>query len=76
MTNEPKPYFMPYQEAWINDESPLKIAEKSRRVGFTYASSYRMFHKCLTRKNFTQWVSSRDMLTAQELIRDYIAKWA
>ena len=73
---EEKSYFLPYQESWINDESPLKIAEKSRRVGFTYASSYRMFHKCLTRKNFTQWVSSRDMLTAQELIRDYIAKWA
>ena len=26
-------YFLPYQEAWINDDSPLKVAEKSRRVG-------------------------------------------
>ena len=34
-------YFLPYQEAWINDDSPLKVAEKSRRVGFTYASSPR-----------------------------------
>ena len=69
-------YFLPYQEAWINDESPLKVAEKSRRVGFTYASSYRMFQKCLRRgKGFTQWVSSRDQLTAQELIRDYVAMW-
>lgn len=69
-------YFLPYQEAWIDDESPLKIAEKSRRVGFTYASSYRMFQKCMRRgKGFIQWVSSRDRLTAQELIRDYIAMW-
>ena len=69
-------YFLPYQEAWINDDSPLKVAEKSRRVGFTYASSYRMFQKCMRRgKGFTQWVSSRDRLTAQELIRDYIAMW-
>ena len=69
-------YFLPYQEAWINDDSPLKVAEKSRRVGFTYASSYRMFQKCMRRgKGFTQWVSSRDQLTAQELIRDYVAMW-
>ena len=69
-------YFLPYQEAWINDDSPLKVAEKSRRVGFTYASSYRMFQKCMRRgKGFTQWVSSRDQLTAQELIRDYVSMW-
>lgn len=71
-----KSYFLPYQEAWIADESPLKVAEKSRRVGFTYASSYRMFQKCMRRgKGFTQWVSSRDQLTAQELIRDYVSNW-
>ena len=52
------------------------MAEKSRRVGFTYASSYRMFQKCMRRgRGFTQWVSSRDQLTAQELIRDYVAMW-
>ncbi len=69
-------YFLPYQERWIDDDSTFKLAEKSRRVGFTYASSYRMFQKCMKRgRGFTQWVSSRDQLTAQELIRDYIAKW-
>ena len=76
MTNDATSYFLPYQEAWINDDSPLKVAEKSRRVGFTYASSYRMFQKCMRRgRGFTQWVSSRDQLTAQELIRDYVAMW-
>ena len=69
-------YFLAYQDKWIDDESPLKIAEKSRRVGFTYASSYRIFKKCMKRgAGFIQWVSSRDQLTAQEFIRDYISKW-
>jgi phage FluMu gp28-like protein len=68
-------YFLPYQDTWIDDESPFKLAEKSRRVGFTYATSYRCFRKCLTRQNFTQWVSSRDMLTAKEFVTDYVARW-
>ncbi len=69
-------YFLPYQDRWIADDAALKLAEKSRRVGFTYASSYRMFQKCMTRgRGFTQWVSSRDQFTAQELIREYVAKW-
>ena len=42
---EARSYFLPYQERWIDDDSTFKIAEKSRRVGFTYASSYRMFKK-------------------------------
>jgi phage FluMu gp28-like protein len=70
-------YFIPYQARWIADATPMKLAEKSRRVGFTYASSYRMLQKCLRKpRGFTQWVSSRDLLTAKELITDYIAKWA
>jgi phage FluMu gp28-like protein len=68
-------YFLPYQDRWIDDAAPLKISEKSRRVGFTYATSYRAFKKCLERRNFTQWVSSRDMLTAKEFITDYVARW-
>lgn len=68
-------YFIPYQDAWIDDDSPFKLAEKSRRVGFTYATSYRAFKKCLVRRRFTQWVSSRDLLTAKEFVTDYLARW-
>ena len=75
MTEERK-YFLPYQERWIDDNSMLKLAEKSRRVGFTYASSYRMFKKCMTRgADFKQFISSRTLDLAQEFIRDYIQKW-
>lgn len=30
---------LPYQQRWIADASPLKIAEKSRRIGLTWAES-------------------------------------
>lgn len=72
-------YFLPYQSKWINDESPLKLYEKSRRIGITYATSFRATMKCLREKEnstFTQWVSSRDELTAKEFITEYVAKWA
>jgi len=70
-------FFLPYQQRWILDEAPMKLAEKSRRVGFTYATSYRAVQKCLRRpRGFTQWVSSRDLLTAKEFVTDYVAKWA
>lgn len=72
-------YFLPYQQRWINDESPLKLYEKSRRVGITYATSYRAVRKCLREKDnstFVQWVSSRDALTAKSFVVDYVAKWA
>jgi phage FluMu gp28-like protein len=69
------PYFLPYQDRWIADDAPFKLYEKSRRIGATYATSYRCFQKCLRRRDFTQWVSSRDLLTAKEFITDYVARW-
>jgi phage FluMu gp28-like protein len=71
------PYFLPYQESWILDNSPMKLYEKTRRAGITYATSYRCVQKCLTKPaGFIQWVSSRDLLTAKEFVTDYVAKWA
>ena len=72
-------YFLPYQSRWIADESPVKLYEKSRRIGVTYATSFRCVLKCLAKPqgtSFTQWVSSRDTLTAKEFVTDYVAKWA
>lgn len=71
-------YFLPYQQRWINDESTLKLYEKSRRIGITYGTSYRAVRKCLREKDgssFVQWVSSRDELTAKEFVTDYVAMW-
>ncbi|MFY0034080.1 hypothetical protein ABTP97_20170, partial [Acinetobacter baumannii] len=30
---------LPYQQEWIADKSPLKIGEKSRRIGLTWAEA-------------------------------------
>ncbi|MDT8389425.1 MAG: hypothetical protein RRC34_02840 [Lentisphaeria bacterium] len=68
-------FFTPYQWRWIDDPAPMKLAPKSRRIGFTYATSYRCVRKCMKRKNFTQWVSSKDLLLAREFVTDYVAKW-
>lgn len=77
-------YFLPYQNRWIIDDSPIKIYPKSRRIGITYSTSYRCVRKCLRqpvnvangeRSKFVQWVSSRDEKTALEFVRDYVAMW-
>lgn len=39
MSDLPDAVLLPYQKAWIADESPLKIAEKSRRTGLTWAEA-------------------------------------
>ncbi len=33
------PVLLPYQQAWVADASPLKVAEKSRRIGLTWAEA-------------------------------------
>lgn len=30
---------LPYQQAWVADQSPVKVGEKSRRVGFSWAEA-------------------------------------
>lgn len=35
----PPPVLLPYQQAWVADESQLKISEKSRRTGLTWAEA-------------------------------------
>ena len=60
-----------YQRDWMNDESPLKLAEKSRRVGFTYVEAFdaasRRFRRTQPR-NMDYWFSSADESAAAEFI--------
>jgi phage FluMu gp28-like protein len=37
--NAENPVLLPYQQRWIADNSPVKVAEKSRRVGLTWAEA-------------------------------------
>lgn len=68
-------YFLKYQEDWIADDSPIKIWEKSRRIGATYAQSYEDVRDCVRGAIPSCWFSSADESAAREYI-EYAEKWA
>jgi phage FluMu gp28-like protein len=67
---------MPFQIAWIDDRSSLKIVEKSRQIGFSYADSYDSVRKAATQSaKLDVWVSSRDETQAKQYLL-YCKRWA
>ena len=61
-------YFLPYQQAWIDDPAGTAIVEKSRRIGFTYAESYRSVERRV-RLATDHLFASRTKETSAEFIR-------
>lgn len=69
-------YFLPYQARWIRDQARLKIVEKSRQIGFSYADSYDSVKKVAPKDaRLDVWVSSRDTIQAKQYLL-YCKKWA
>ena len=68
-------YFMPYQAAWIQDESRLKICEKGRQIGLSYADSYDSVRKAAAKNGRDVWVMSRDEVQARQYVL-YCKRWA
>src|SRR6516164_1141840 len=64
------PYFMPYQRRWSLDKSPLKIIEKSRQIGISFADAYDSVMKAANRNGLDVWVSSRDEAQARLYLDD------
>ena len=63
--NESK-FFLPYQAAWIKDDSAIKIMEKARQTGMSWASAYRAVVTTAEKgRYYDTWVSSRDEIQAQ-----------
>jgi phage FluMu gp28-like protein len=64
-------FFLPYQQRWINDNSRLKIIEKSRQIGISIATAYHLVreHSC-EKSRFDAWVSSRDEMQAKLFLED------
>lgn len=69
--------FLPYQKAWLADKAPVKVVEKSRRIGLTWAQALDDVLKAST--------SGRDGMDVlyisfnQDMTREYIdtcAEWA
>ncbi len=67
-------YFLPYQQRWLDDNSQIKIWEKSRRIGATYVQSYEDVRDCINKKVPSVWFSSADESAAKEYI-DYCEQW-
>lgn len=74
MKSEKPLNFLPYQIRWLNDDSKIKIWEKSRRIGATYVQSYEDVRDCVRKKVPAVWFSSADQSAAKEYI-DYCEKW-
>lgn len=69
-------FFLPFQSRWIKDQSDLKIVEKSRQVGFTWATAYSAVRRVAERgARLDVWVSSRDNEQAKLFLED-CKKWA
>lgn len=67
----PKTRFLPYQTKWIKDGSRLKIAEKSRQIGWTWATAYDLVaRKSLAAARLDAWISSRDDIQARLFLED------
>ena len=61
-----------YQNAWTNDDSPLKAAIKSRQVGFSFNEMLDAMHTSITTKNYKKLFTSITQDQADELL--YIVK--
>ena len=68
-------YFLGYQKAWILDEARLKICEKGRQIGLSYADSYDSVRKAARKNGKDVWVMSRDEVQAKQYIL-YCKRWA
>jgi phage FluMu gp28-like protein len=64
-------FLIKYQSDWVKDTSLMKLMEKGRRIGISYASSYEdMRYHAQAESRLQTWVSSRDELTARQYVRD------
>lgn len=68
------PFFLPYQQAWIDDGATVAMAEKSRRIGFTFAEAYRSVERRI-KIGSDHYFASRDFESAKLFIED-CAKFA
>jgi phage FluMu gp28-like protein len=61
-------YFLPYQLRWIQDDSQMRLAEKSVRIGWTYADAFKNVRKRLRYAKRDYLFSTKDQPTAVEFV--------
>lgn len=66
-----KSLLLPYQKRWVEDSSRLKLAVKSRQIGWTWATAYGLIRrKSLKTAHLDAWISSRDEIQARLFLED------
>ena len=69
-------FFYKSQRDWVQDNSPLKIAVKSRQIGFSFANAFRLVLLVSVKKaRLDAYISSRDLVQARLHLED-CAHWA
>jgi len=64
-------FFLPYQARWIRDGARLKIMEKSRQIGISWASAYEDVRNTSPQgARHDTWISSRDIIQARLYLED------
>ncbi|GHT90048.1 hypothetical protein AGMMS49545_02260 [Betaproteobacteria bacterium] len=67
----PEAILLPYQSAWIKDESILKLMEKGRQIGLSWATAYEADERtAASGARHDQWVSSRDEIQSRLFLED------
>jgi len=60
--------FLPYQVRWLTDRSPMRLAEKSRQIGWTWMSAYETVSECLRTAGLINWYFTRDEELGKEFL--------
>ncbi len=67
----PNAVLLPYQRKWVLDGSRLKLAVKSRQIGWTWATGYGLIRrKGVKDAKLDAWISSRDEIQARLFLED------
>lgn len=71
----PRSVLLPYQQEWVADESQVCVAEKSRRVGLSWAEACKSVLKAAPTNGDDTWYIGYNKDMSEEFIRD-CAFWA
>lgn len=62
-------YFLPYQLAWIADESRMQLAEKSVRIGWTFGDAFKNVRKRILNANRNYLFQTKDQQSSLEYLK-------
>lgn len=62
-------HFLPYQMMWILDESRMRLAEKSVRIGWTFCDAFKNVRKRLRVANRDYLFATKDQMSAVEYMQ-------